>query len=82
MHFIDPDERSEIKALKAVEPYVDKEHCFNRQQFVPCVEELGYTSPKTPDNVLKKLDSWGLIRKIKYNCYQVITSELRELTDG
>ena len=82
LHFIDPDERNEIKALKAVEPYTDKEKCFNRQQFVPCVEELGYTSPKTPDNFLKKLDSWGLINKIKYDCYQVITSELRELTDG
>ena len=81
LHFIDPDERNEIKALKAVEPYVDKEYCFNRGQFAPCVEEMGFI-PRTADNFLKKLESWGLIKKIKYDCYQIITSELRELTDA
>lgn len=79
LHFIDPKERNEIKALKAIEPYTKKDKCFDRQQFVPCVEELGYTSPKTVDNFLRKLDSWGLIKKVKYNCYQIITSELRDL---
>lgn len=79
LHFIDPKERNEIKALKAVEPYANRKHCFTRQQFVPCVEELGYTSTKTPDNYLKKLVSWGLIEKVKYNCYQIIKTELRDL---
>ncbi len=79
LHFIDPKERNEIKALKAIKPYTKNDKCFDRQQFVPCVEELGYTSPKTVDNFLRKLNSWGLIKKIKYNCYQIITTELREL---
>lgn len=79
LHFIEPKERNEIKALKAIEPYTDKKKCFDRGQFIPCVEELGYSSPRTVDNFLKKLESWGLVKKIRYNCYQIITSELNDL---
>jgi len=79
LHFIDPKERNEIKALKAVEPYIDKNKCFSRGQFAPCVEELGLT-PRTVDNFLKKLESWGLIEKRSYDCYRINKNELTQLS--
>lgn len=78
-HFMNPSERNEIKAIKLLQEEIMPKIDFHRSNFLPIVFSLGIKSTKSADNYLTRLISWGLIKRIGHDNYQLIESELNDI---
>lgn len=79
-HFINAKERKEIKAIKILQMKIAPRTVFNQIDFAPIITQLGYKSPKSAYNVLNRLIEWGLVKRKGHNQYELLTSELNQIS--